>query len=265
MNSRPPSGVLAEGQAEHSLLHAKELADELVERSARRFSPNPPAILDAQEKHTNSLYRPGRYEEAADKARQILVVADESRLGECHEVRVGAMYVLASSLDPLGESGEAAELRLRRLSCMRSIAKTAPSHFLSAVSDALPTLHRSGRAVEGKALSRELLAACANYGESFRVMPTEVESWVAHLVSMRGRLDDADRLYAEFLPRGQEMDSIVPRLYLFYAMHLTRRGCFLDAEEALQAADWFGDSRRKGAYPAKQRDGRLCYALPRMK
>ncbi|GMU38872.1 MAG: serine/threonine-protein kinase [Phycisphaerae bacterium] len=234
-----------EGPVPEITRRLEELAAECAQRALRRFGPGAPLTLETQLWQAEFQCHSGRYPAAAQTARALLDATAEA-FGECHQIRLDAMDVLAFSLAGLGEEREPAELVLRKVECMRPKMDPGSPILLGAMSQSLDFLSRAGRATEGEAMARELLTALRTYGGVHDLIDVTTEFYVAHFISMQGRLDEADALYNPLLSRipdltkGGEVQAQV-----LYGSHLVRCGRFEEAERSLlDAVAITGDARR---------------------
>ncbi|MCG3131280.1 MAG: Serine/threonine-protein kinase PknD [Phycisphaerae bacterium] len=223
----------------------EELAAECAERALRRFGPGAPLTLETQLWQAEFQCDSGRYQAAARTARALLDATTEA-FGDCHQIRLDAMDVLADALAGLGDEHEPAELRLRKIECMRQKVDPASPILLAAISESLDFLSRAGRATEGEALARELLAALRSYGGGHDLIDLTAEFYVAHFISMQGRFDEADALYPPLLSRIPHLTKGgTVQAQILYGSHLVRRGRYEEAERTLLAVvEITGDPRR---------------------
>ncbi len=227
---------------------SEPLARELVEHSMLRHGPNALTTLAAQAALASTMWQQGNYQAAAVTARAILDQSAES-LGECHHTRAQAMGTLALALNGLGREDEPAELFLRKIECMRRHNPPGSPQLLSDQFDALRFLDRGRRAKEGEALAQELTASLRQLGGGHGNVVFVSELYIAHFVSMQGRLDEAEPLFQTLLARETHADrNERARLHLFYAGQLTRRGLFPEAEQQLLRTGEFLDDIRKGTW-----------------
>lgn len=213
------------------------LAREQVERSMRRNGPNSLVTLTAQVRLSQVTCEQGQYQTAADTCRAILK-RDAGRAGKCHQVRIEAMHTLAEALHALGDEREPAELHLSRIECLRQRAAADNPAFLGAVSEALRYLDRAGRAPEGESLAREVTGTLLKLGGGHDSMALVYELYVAHFVSMQGRIEEAEPMFRSLLARAEQLPEhrARARLHLFYGSHLARRELFQEAEQQLGTA-----------------------------
>lgn len=230
------------------LRHAEELALESLERTIRLRGRDSTQALNARLKWANISCQLRRHRVAADACREILE-RSAARLAPCHHVRTNAMYTLAEALTGLGEDREPAALHLERVDCLRAQLEPESILMLSVLFDALRYLERGGSdfAPEGEAIARELSAALEKLGGGHGEIGVVAEHFVAHFVSMQGRLEEADKLFRALLDRENELLNAAQaraRLHLYHAGHLTRLGRFEEAEAALATAtELVGDIR----------------------
>jgi hypothetical protein len=167
-----------------------------------------------------------------------------------------------AALNCTGEEAEPAELCLRRVTCMRQRGMTADDPvLLGALSDSLRFLDRAGRAAEGESFAREISSSLSRLGGGHDTMAGEYDAWMAHFVSMQGRLDEADALFQSLLPRepATTHDVARARLHLFFGVHLVRRGNFEQAERELDTAAALAEDVRLGTLPSHPDDIILGY------
>lgn len=221
------------------------LASECAERARRRFAAGAPLTLETQLWQAEFLCVSGRYQAAAQTARAILDATAEA-FGECHQIRIDAMILPADALACLGEEVKPAELQLRVIECTRQIVDANSPSLLGVISESLDFLSGAGRATEGEALARELLAALRSYGAAHDFIDVTSELYIAHFVSMQGRLDGADALYNPLLSRIPDLTKGGEvRAHALYGSHLVRCGRFEEAERSLlDAVEITGDVRR---------------------
>jgi tetratricopeptide (TPR) repeat protein len=233
--SRPPPQDRAERTAHWAGLEA--LARERLNRALRALGPHSLDSLHAQVNLAEVAIEQGNHRAAAEMCRAVLANSSE-RLGDCHKVRGEARSVLAVALSALGEADEPAELALRVVACTRNVAGPHPIVLLSDIADALKYVDRAGRAEEGEALAREALALLTTMGAQHGDLAFNIESYIAHFVSMRGRQDEAEELFARLLAAEESVPftNTRARLYLFHGAHLARRAQFEQAERQLQRA-----------------------------
>ncbi len=232
---RPASPDPAQRAAD---LRAGELlARECVERSVRASGPGSVDALRARATLAQALCDSGRFREAEDLCRAVL--ADSTtRFENCHLNRRNVMCVLADATAGLGRFDESADLYKQIIECARSSAAPDPITLLSNLGDALKYFDRSGRAAEGESLAREGRALLSKFGGAHESIGIVFESYVAHFVSMSGRTDEAEPLFAALLARDESMpnEQLRSRFHGFYASHLARRGQFEQAERHLNQA-----------------------------
>lgn len=156
------------------------------------------------------------------------------------------MILTADALACLGEEVKPAELQLRVIECTRQIVYANSPSLLGVISESLDFLSGAGRATEGEALARELLAALRSYGAAHDFIDVTTELYTAHFVSMQGRLDGADALYNPLLSRIPDLTKGGEvRALALYGSHLVRCGRFEEAERSLlDAVEITGDVRR---------------------
>ena len=148
------------------------------------------------------------------------------------------MAVLADALAAMGSFNESADLYQRIIECARTASATDPVSFISSLGDGLKYFDRAGRAAEGEATAREALAALSRFGGAHQDVAGAFESYLAHFVSMSGRVDEAEPLFVRLLANEESLPgpTLRARLQRFYAAHLSRRGLFQEAEGRLQRA-----------------------------
>jgi hypothetical protein len=183
------------------LKKTEPLARERVERATRRYGVDSPNQFHAQARLADIVRGLGRNQEAASLARDVLNRSVQ-RLGECHFVRAEAMSVLAEALTALGESREPADLRMKEVACTRARVGPSDPVMLSVLSDSLRYLERAGDGATGESLARELIEALGQFGGGHGDMLFAAECYLARFISMQGRHDDAEKLFAS-LPRGR--------------------------------------------------------------
>jgi hypothetical protein len=210
--------------------------------------------------HADIAHEQGRHRVAADECRAILSMTVE-RLGECHNVRVRALYVLADALARIGEDREPAELYLKRIECTRRQGGPGSVALLSILHDALPHLDRAARAAEGEALARELGATLQSLGGGHGDMQLSAELYLARFSSMQDRLDDAETMFQSLFSRQAQASGVtLTRLHLFYAGQLARRGLFPQALEQLETVVERTGDIRAGTWRSHPDDVLLEYA-----
>ncbi|MCC7290966.1 MAG: serine/threonine protein kinase [Phycisphaerales bacterium] len=242
-----------DGPAAEITSRLEALAAECAERALRCFGPDAPMTLETQLWQAEFHCDAGHYQPAARAARALLDRTAEA-FGDCHQIRLDAMDVLAFSLAGLGEAREPAELRLRKLECMRQKVDPASPIMLGVISESLDFFSRAGRATEGEALARELLVALRSHGGGHDYIQVTAEFYIAHFISMQGRLDEADALYNPLLTRIPDMaEGEAAQAHELYGSHLVRCGRFEEAERALLAVVGNTGDVRRGvgghAYP----------------
>jgi eukaryotic-like serine/threonine-protein kinase len=211
------------------------LSREHVERALRLYGPHSPTTAQARVGLARALNNQDQFARAAEVCRAIL--ADSAgRLGECHAVRADAIFELAAALGRMGRQREPAELYLRGLVCRRANTPADSIPLLGTLSESLPYLARGGAFVEGEAIAREVSALLVKFGGGHGEMLAVANVHVAQFVSMAGRLDEPDQLFASLLAAEQSIaaSNAKARLHLCYADHLLRRELFDQAEQHLE-------------------------------
>jgi len=213
---------------------AESLAREWIQRSERRFGAEAAVTFHGQSILTQVLCDRGRYAAVLALGKPLLEKAI-ARLGDCHPALFEALFAVAKALAHQGEIGQAADLYLRALNCARE--KLAPDHptVLSFMCDSLTYLERAGRAAEGEALARELTETLRTLGGGHDAMVIGSDIYVAHFVSLQGRIDEAEGLYQSLQDREDLAGRFErARLHLYYGSHLARKGQYAQAEEQLE-------------------------------
>ena len=227
----------AQGEARRVLRDETETtALELARRCSAHFGPEAPLTLGTLVTAAEMTCERGDFQSAAEMCQKVLAAAP-SRLGECHQVRTKAQDVLAEAMMHQGDPAAAADLRLKILQCERP--RLDPVALVARISDSLPYLDRGGRWVEGEQLAREYSSTLQSLGGGHGAMQFSAELYIARFISLQGRLDDAEGLFAALRSREHEAadeSPTVARLHMFYGGHLVRRGEYDQAEQHLQRA-----------------------------
>jgi tetratricopeptide (TPR) repeat protein len=179
-----------------------------------------------------------------------IIEQDAGRLGPCHYLQTNAMHTLSTALSGLGQYDESADLQFRRLKCLRAQFETSSPILLSAIFDSLRFLERAGRAAEGEAMARELTGHLEKFGGGHGETNFENALFVARFVSMQGRLDEAETIFDSLQPKVEGLADVWvrTRFHIYQGRHLTRRGRFDDAEQALQRALKSSGDIRRGSW-----------------
>jgi tetratricopeptide (TPR) repeat protein len=211
------------------------VAKEIVERSTRLEGATAIVVLDDQVWLAQVLFQNGQYEAVAEISRALLETSKD-RLGDCHNIRSNAMGLLSNASFRLGALDEAAIQGLREIECRR---QEEPILLVSTMTEVIPILDRAGRWSEGEQCARELAQEMAKLGGGHGPMVLDAELATARFVSLQGRQNEADRMFAELLIREDEarVDShVLARMHMFYGAHLAKQGRFEEAEQQLQRA-----------------------------
>jgi non-specific serine/threonine protein kinase/serine/threonine-protein kinase len=216
---------------------AEPLAIEWIERSQRRLGPLSPLTLMARVKHAEICCNLGRFRETDETCRAILD-ATSDRLGPCHSIRTKVLCLRAEALARLGHDQEPADLFLDAVGCLRQTLAPDSVVYLGVLSDALRYLDRAGRAAEGEACTRELIATLRRLGGGHDDLAQVNSMFLAGFVSAQGRLDEADLLFAPLIAAQERISDprTRARLHIVYGAHLARRADFESAERELDAA-----------------------------
>jgi serine/threonine protein kinase len=228
------------------LVELEAFASELVERASAHSGPASKTTMQARLALACALYGRGEYAAAAAACGGIL---EESahRFNDCNFVRESARVMLSESLYRLREKSQAADLALQVMDCVRN---SDPITLGMRTQYCLPMLEQTDQWSKGEAISRELRDMLSSMG-SHKSATFGAEAHLASFVSRRGRLDEADALFASLLARREEVQGwTLARLERQYGEHLIRKGALQEAEQHLiLAAELVGDVRY-GTWPA---------------
>jgi tetratricopeptide (TPR) repeat protein len=220
------------------------LAREQVERAIRTYGPASLIALDARIKWAEILADQRDYVTAVRACREALDSASD-RLGECHFIRLEAIDVLAEAAHRGGDSAGAAELKLKKIDCLRQLDNAMA--LIVAISDSLPILDRGERWAEGEALAREYVETLNAMGGGHGDIAFDAEVWLTRFVSLQGRLDEAEAMFQSLLVRAEDAGlsaNVRARVHLFHGSNLCAQGAFEESEEEIQtAADLVSDFR----------------------
>jgi non-specific serine/threonine protein kinase/serine/threonine-protein kinase len=226
------------------------LSRELAERFARLGRPESLQSLRAQLTLARAIWQRGDFTAAADTCRAILATSS-SRLGECHSVRTFAEGILQWSLYRLGDAAAAADLALHNIQCQRSAGN--PIILVGHMYEALPFLDHGGRWVQGEAIARETSEILQDFGGGHGAILIGADSHLARFVSLQGRLDEADGMFASLMTRlsngeAEGEPNLAARVHLHYAGHLIKRGLYATAKEQLDKVTIIKGDIRRGTF-----------------
>ncbi len=258
-------GPRASDESRTLMLAAEPLIVEWIDRATKRFGPEATPTLEAHARLADIALCTGSYAEAAEACRLILE-RSSGRLSACHPLRAAAEYTLAEALVGLGHYEESAELMLERLDCMRRRFPPGSVMILSSLCDTLRFLERCGpsAAAQGEEMTRELQDGLASFGGGHGELAIIADEFAADFVSIQGRLDEADALFARLFEREEALvgsGQSHARLYLYYAGHLTRRGRFDEAKAALDRAVEIVGDIRMGTWDSHPDDIARAYVM----
>lgn len=218
---------------------------EAFELAVRRFGPDAPTTLGLQLEVADALHHLDCHEEAAQMCRSVLA-RDVSRLGPCHHVLREAYGTLADAVARLGRDQEAAELTLKKLTCIRNTTTPGNIILIGALYQSLPFLERAGLGVEGESVARELIALVGPMGEARAGHLSSATNCLARFLTLQSRFDEAEEVFAVQFARiaGVAPNGRIAWLHRWYGLHLAARGAFEEAKaELYEAVSAAGDVR----------------------
>ena len=145
---------------ETALNECRAVTTQLLEQSLSAGKAGTWHSLTARLTLANIAMRCNQFAEVAAQARQLLEDSHD-RLSECHDVRRGAMHLLAAAQAKLGDTQEPADLYLQLLDCIRSDGSNA-TRLMVSLTDAIQYLFKDKRWREGEACTENSSRLCMN-------------------------------------------------------------------------------------------------------